>query len=270
MPHPDAFSGNISRFTGFADLYNRHRAGPPAVLAALIAQFTGVSKPELVVDLGSGTGLSTRYWADKAVRVIGLEPTPDMRQRAEAATPAPNISYREGFSHQTRLPAHSVQVMICMQSLHWMEPGPTFTEAARVLVTGGVFAACDYDWPPATGCWEADAAYAACIRTGRRLEKELRLDVGLKQWDKAGHLARLQESECFRYVNEAAIHHHDSGNAERLVGLLLSQGYIASLQKAGLGEDELGITELRSVAQRTIGSKPRPWIWSARVRLGVV
>jgi hypothetical protein len=151
-----------------------------------------------------------------------------------------------------------------------MEPGPTFTEAARILVRGGVFAACDYDWPPATGSWEADAAYEACIRTGRRLEQELRLDAGLKQWDKAGHLARMQESDCFRHVREVLIHHHDHGNAERLVGLLLSQGYIATLQKQGLGEDQLGITELRAVAQRTLGSEPRPWLWSARVRLGVV
>lgn len=270
MPHPAAFSGNISRFTGFADLYNRHRAGPPAVLAGLITQFTGVPKPELVVDLGSGTGLSTRYWADKAVRVIGVEPTSDMRRRAEAATTAPNISYRGGLSHQTRLPERCAHAVVCMQALHWMEPGPTFIEAARILVPGGVFAACDYDWPPATGFWEADAAYEACVRTGRRLEKELKLDAGLKQWDKAGHLGRMQESECFRYVQETMIHHHDSGNAERLVGVLLSQGYIAGLQKAGLGEDQLGITELRAVAQRTLGAKPHPWIWSARVRLGVV
>lgn len=269
MPHPDAFAGNIGRFTGFADLYNRHRAGPPGVLAGLIAQFTGVARPGLVVDLGSGTGLSTRYWADQAERVIGIEPTPDMRRRAEAATTAPNISYREGFSHQTRLPERCARAVVCMQALHWMEPGPTFTEAARILVRGGVFAACDYDWPPATGCWEADAAFEACVRTGRRLEKELKLDAGLQQWDKAGHLARMRESECFRHVTEVVIHHHDSGDAGRLVGLLLSQGYIAGLQKAGLGEDRLGITELRDVAQKTLGSKPRPWLWSARVRLGV-
>lgn len=270
MPHPDAFSGNIGRFTGFADLYNRHRPGPPAVLAGLIAQFTGVARPELVVDLGSGTGLSTRYWADKAVRVIGLEPTPDMRRRAEAATTAGNVSYREGLSHQTRLPAICAQVVVCMQALHWMEPAGTFTEAARILVPGGVFAACDYDWPPASGSWEADAAFEACIRTGRRLEKERQLAEGLQQWDKSGHFARMQQSESFRYVKEAMVHHHDDGNAERLVGLLLSQGYIAALQRAGLSEDELGITKLRAVAQRTIGSAPRPFVWGARVRLGVV
>ena len=270
MLHPDAFSGNISRFTGFADLYDRHRVGPPTVLAELVAQFTGASRPELVVDLGSGTGLSTRYWAAKAVRVIGIEPTVDMRRQAESATTASNISYREGFSHQTRLPAQGAQVVACMQSLHWMEPASTFAEAARILVPGGVFVACDYDWPPATGAWEADAAYEACIHTARRLEKEHKLDEGLQQWDKAGHLQRMQKSGYFRYAMEAVVHHHDAGNAERLIGLLLSQGYVAALQRAGLSEDQLGITELRGVAQRAIGSAARPFIWSARVRLGVV
>ena len=264
------FAGNIGRFTGFADLYDQHRAGPPGVLAPLLAQFTGRARPDLVVDLGSGTGLSTRYWADKAARVIGIEPTPDMRRQAEAATTAGNISYREGFSHQTGLPAHCAEVVVCLQALHWMEPAATFAEAARILKPGGVFAACDYDWPPATGSWEAEAAYEACIRTARRLETELGLAAGLKQWDKAGHLARMQASGCFRYTRESVVHHEDAGDAERFVGLLLSQGYVAALRRAGRSEDELGITNLREVARRTLGGKPRPWIWSARVLLGVV
>ncbi len=270
MPHSDAFSGNIGRFTGFADLYNQHRAGPPEALAGLIAQFTGVARPGLVVDLGSGTGLSTRYWADKAERVIGIEPTPDMRRRAEATTTAQNISYREGFSHQTRLPERCAQAVICMQALHWMEPGPTFIEAARILVPGGVFVACDYDWPPATGFGEADAAFETCVRTARRLEQELKLDAGLKQWDKAGHLARMRASGCFRHVQEAVLDHHDRGNAERFVGLLLSQGYVQGALKAGVTEAALGIDALRRIAQHTLGETPRPFIWCACIRVGVV
>src|SRR5689334_12572659 len=97
------FARNIDRFTGFADLYDRHRATPPAALASLITQLSGIDRPRLVVDLGSGTGLSTRYWADKAERVVGIEPTPDMRRQAKAATKASNIAYREGFSHHTGL-----------------------------------------------------------------------------------------------------------------------------------------------------------------------
>jgi SAM-dependent methyltransferase len=266
---PD-FSGNIARFTGFADLYDRHRAGPPAVLAALLAQFSGVARPALVVDLGSGTGLSTRYWADKAGHVTGIEPTPDMIRQAVTATRAKNVSYREGFSHSTGLPARCAQVVVCMQALHWMEPATTFAEAERILERGGVFAACDYDWPPTTASWEADAAFTSSFRTARRFGKELQVESGLQQWDKAGHLGRMEASGCFRYIKEVLVHHIDEGNSDRLTGLLFSQGFVQSVLKKGVPESDLGIDTLRRIARHHLGETPGPFIWSARVRVGVV
>ena len=265
-----SFARNVDRFTGFADLYDRHRATPPTALATLIAQFGGIARPRLVVDLGSGTGLSTRYWADKAERAVGVEPTPDMRRQAETATKASNIAYREGFSHHTGLSDACAQVVVCMQALHWMDPAGTFAEAARILQPGGVFAACDYDWPPLSGSWEVDSLFERCVATARRLEKELKADAGVKQWDKASHFSRMQASGRFRYLKDTALHHQDEGNAERLIGLYLSQGYVMALLRAGVSEHELGLTELRALAEKLIGEKPRPFFWSARVRLGLV
>lgn len=69
MAEEGDFSRNIARFTGFAELYDQHSVGPPAALSLLVSQHTGLSRPGLVVDLGCGTGLSSRYWADKAVSV---------------------------------------------------------------------------------------------------------------------------------------------------------------------------------------------------------
>ncbi len=269
MPSVD-FSKNLARFTGFADLYDRHRASPPAVLAALLAQFSGVARPALVIDLGSGTGLSTRYWSDHAERVTGIEPTPDMIRQATAVTRAANVSYRTGYSHATGLRARCAQLVCCMQALHWMEPAGTFAEAGRILVRGGVFAACDYDWPPTTGSWEADAAFESCWRTARTLGGEFQVEAGLQLWDKAGHLGRMEASGCFRYVKEVAVHHIDQGNAERLTGLLLTQGFVQSLLKKGVTEADLGLPALRRIAAQNLGAVPRPFLWSARVRIGVV
>lgn len=270
MADAGKFAENLRRFSGFAGDYDRHRPSPPAMLADLVAKFSGMPRPALVVDLGSGTGLSTRYWADRAERVIGVEPTPDMRAHAGAVMTATGVSYRDGFSHQTGLPAGCAQVVCCVQALHWMDPAGTFAEAAHILAPGGVFVACDYDWPPASGAWEADAAFATCIRLGRRLEEERGLASRLQYWPKESHLARMQASGSFRHVRDLAIHHVDMGNATRLVGLLLSQGYIVSLQRAGVSEGELGITALREVAQQTLGEGMRPFLWTARVRVGVV
>jgi SAM-dependent methyltransferase len=267
---PGNYAENQARFTGFADLYDRHRASPPTVLAEILAQFSGATRPALVVDLGSGTGLSTRYWAIRAAKVIGVEPTTDMRLEAEASTKVPTVSYLEGFSDATGLPARCANIVCCMQSLHWMEPVATFAEAARILKPGGVFAACDYDWPPTTPSWEADAAFRSCMRTARRFEKELGLTTGLRQWTKDGHLQRMEDSGRFRYTQEVLVHHQDEGNADRMVGLLLSQGYVQSVLKSGADEGALGIDTLRNTAQRALGNASRPFYWSARIRVGVV
>lgn len=263
------FAGNIERFSGFADVYDRYRPAPPAVLAPILTHLIG-AVPARVVDLGCGTGLSTRYWADTAQEVIGIEPSADMRHEAEAQTHAANVFYRAGFSHRTGLPDQCASIVTCSQSLHWMEPQATFEEARRLLRPGGIFAAYDYDWPPTVGAWEAEAAYLACSARVQECTRTLSSAPPLRRWSKDGHLDRMRASGCFRYTKEIFIHHADNGNADRLVGLLLSQGSVMTLLKNGISEEAIGIDRLRSAAQRTLGSAERPWYWSSRVRLGVM
>jgi len=262
------FSANIARFTGFAGHYDRFRPSPPEALAGLLTQVAQGAKPVLVVDLGCGTGLSTRYWAGRAVNVVGVEPTAAMREQAESLG-GEGVSYREGFSHATGLPSGSADIVTCSQSLHWMDPLPTFEEAGRILRPGGVFAASDYDWPPVTTSPEADAFYLECVRHCHQLEKEHNVSAGLKKWEKEGHLLRMRESGCFRFTRECLLHHQDAGNAERLVGLLLSQGHVRTLLKAGFSEADLHIDRLREEAGRLLGEEMRTWFWGSRVRLGV-
>src|SRR5437764_8335768 len=70
-------------WTGVADAYDAYRPHTPAVLLDLLPQLAGIQRPQLVVDLGSGTGLSTFDWVGRADAVIGVEPNADMRRRAE-------------------------------------------------------------------------------------------------------------------------------------------------------------------------------------------
>lgn len=269
MPTDLDFSRNIERFTGFAAGYDAHRPSPPAALAPLLIRIARSGAATRVVDLGSGTGLSTRYWAAHAAEVTGIEPAADMRRQAEERTTQANARYLEGFSHRTGLADGVADIVACSQSLHWMEPQPTFAEAARLLRAGGVFASVDYDWPPVTPAWEADAAYDACMKTIRALEPASPSATGLRQWAKDGHLRRIEDSGLFRYVREITMHHTDTGDAGRLAGLLLSQGSVQTLLKEGRTEAELGIDRLRDIAGRTLGATPATWLWSSRVRLGI-
>src|SRR5215831_19238804 len=87
-------------WTGKASSYDRARPMPPPVLLDLLTQLIHLPRPALVVDLGSGTGLSSAIWGERAERVIGIEPNADMRQEAvrkvEDHPCAAHIEYREG------------------------------------------------------------------------------------------------------------------------------------------------------------------------------
>lgn len=264
----ERFAATVERFTGFGAHYDAVRPSPPAALGELLTRVAACPVPQLVVDLGSGSGLSTRYWESRARAVIGIEPTDAMREQAERRG-GENVSYRKGFSHATGLTAATADLVVCGQSLHWMEPAGTFAEAVRLLRPGGLFAAYDYDWPPVTGAWPVDQAYFDAMQHSRQLEWEMGLTENLAQWEKSGHLQRMEESGLFRHVRECVLHHEDRGGAARIVGLLLSQGHVQSLLKRGVPEAELGIDHLRAVAGEHLGAADKPWLWSTRVRLAV-
>ena len=78
---------------GFAARYDAYRPIPPPALLDLLCQFVQTPAPRLVVDLGSGTGLSTAVWAERAQRVIGIEPLEAMRRTAEARYEFPHVCF---------------------------------------------------------------------------------------------------------------------------------------------------------------------------------
>ncbi|UJX40803.1 class I SAM-dependent methyltransferase [Desulfovibrio sp. JY] len=257
---------NADRFEGLAAVYEASRPAPPVVLAQLLCRYAGVERPELVVDLGSGTGLATRMWIGLAGRVMGIEPGDDMRQRAEEVTTrVPGgeiISFRKGYGDETGLMSGCADIVTCSQSLHWMDPHPTFAEAARILRPGGVFAAIDADMTPSFG-GPAEAAFLSLRRRHRALEDKLQL-TPVKRWDKAGHLGRMAASGQFRYTREVLAHHVEPGSGARLVELALSMGGVATLLAHGVEESAFGLDVLRREAA-ALGDVPFHWGYTMRI-----
>jgi len=267
---PSHVSDNSDFPTGFDFRYDKYRPAPPDILADVLFNLIKTRSPQCVVDIGCGTGLSTFYWSDRVDLIVGIDPSTEMLRQASIKSGARNIVYREGFSHQTGLPDASVQIVTCSQALHWMEPMPTFREVARILVSGGVFAAYDYDWPPTTSSWEADKAYEDFSNHIAKYEVSHKPIKGVRRWDKSGHLDRMRNSGCFRYAKEIVLHHIDRGNAERMISLLISQGGVKDLLESGFTEQQLGIDSFREQIRNLLGEEQSDWYWSSRLRVGVV
>jgi ubiquinone/menaquinone biosynthesis C-methylase UbiE len=262
---------NVLRFTGFADIYDQYRPKPPDIIADVLLQLAGMDRAEHVVDLGCGTGLSTLIWINRTKSLTGIEPSADMRavasQRPEWTGISPCPQFVSGEAHQTGLANSSADIITASQSFHWMDPVPTLAEIARVLRPGGVFAAYDCDWPPVSDP-VADDAFASCHSQADEL---LRLSgiSKAKAWPKHQHLDQIKKSGHFRYTRDLASLHTDSGDAERLVGLVRSQGSIATLLKHGYTEAEIGLPQLRDTVRQRLGDRTIRWFWCYRIRVGI-
>jgi ubiquinone/menaquinone biosynthesis C-methylase UbiE len=256
-------------WTGRASSYDRVRPTPPPALLALLTQLIALPRPALVVDLGSGTGLSTAIWAERAERVLGIEPNADMRREAvdrrKDHPSAARVEYRAGLAHQTGLPDACADIVTAAQSFHWMEPTSTLAEIVRVLRPGGLFAAYDYDSPPAIH-WEVDQLAQ---------EMHMRL-VGLIQtrgmprtiqiWPQNKALAPLRECGHFRFTREILLHHVEQGDATRYLEMMRSSAFNGQLQ---VTDAEIGFDRLSRAVDQHIGSTPMPWYISYRVRIGI-
>lgn len=257
-------------WTGKANRYDRVRPAPPPVLLDLLTQFIQTPHPALVVDLGSGTGLSTAIWGARAERVIGVEPNADMRQEALrklAHHPdAARVEYREGLAHQTGLPDGCADIVTAAQSFHWMEPAATLAEIARILRPGGLFAAYDYDTPPAIQ-WELDRLVEEFTSRLEERARERGLTEGITLWSKEQHLDRIRASGRFRLAREVLLHSIEQGDAARFLALLQSTNPLTN--QFQFTDEETGLDRLRRAAFQTLGSQPVPWHLSYRVRIAI-
>jgi SAM-dependent methyltransferase len=251
---------------GFADTYEHFRPRTPNALIDVLCRLARTARPSLVVDLGCGTGLSTRAWSAVALHVIGIEPNAAM---LAAATAAPGIEYRKAYAQDTSVGDGVADVVTCSQSLHWMEPEPTFAEAARILRAGGVFAAYDYDWPPVVDP-EIDEAFWAYQGRWRDVRRRRGIQRGGDVWPKEGHLDRMRASGRFRYCREVVLHSLEKGDADRIVGFARSIGRPAADLREEELERELLIDELEVAARRVLGSRTVPFLFGYRVRVAIV
>ena len=293
---------NANRFSGFADLYDAVRPVPPMALADVITAYAG-GRPKLVVDLGCGTGLSTRWAARWSSEVIGVEPSADMRTQATAATSDANVRYVDGWSSATGLPDSCADVVLAVQALHWMEPTGTFAEVARLLRPGGVFAALDCDWPPSVGNAAAEQAWHATRSTIANHEREragwsqsslldrapssspqsddlrptnaddsaeaVTIVDGVQFWHKGEHLGRMIRSQQFQHCSEIAALGEEQGDAERFVRLFKSQGDYQALRRHGFDDAALGVDRFADDVLATVGVGGFPFWFTYRTRIGV-
>jgi SAM-dependent methyltransferase len=126
--------GYLERFTGRANDYVAGRPSYPDACFALLFAGLGDAAKICVVDLGAGTGISSRLLAAHGANVIAVEPNAAMREGAAAA---PNVTWVARTAEDTGLPNASADLVTAFQAFHWFDSEAAIAEMRRLLRPGG-------------------------------------------------------------------------------------------------------------------------------------
>lgn len=112
------------------------RSFPDETLEFILSELT--PKP-LILDIGCGTGLSTRTLADFGALAIGCDHDPLMI-RAAFEEESRGTSYSRGAAEQIPFADDQFDAVTCFSSFHWFNQARALTEIRRVLRPGGLLA----------------------------------------------------------------------------------------------------------------------------------
>jgi SAM-dependent methyltransferase len=124
---------NTSRFSDRVDNYVKYRPHYPEEIVGYLQNEFSLSPSHTVVDIGSGTGISSELFLRNGNRVIGVEPNAPMRERSVLLLKGyPRFEAVNGTAEETGLPDHSADFIVAGQAFHWFDRQPTIKEFKRI------------------------------------------------------------------------------------------------------------------------------------------
>lgn len=126
----------------FASVAADYAGFRPTYPAALFAWLVGIAPGhDLAWDCATGSGQASRDLAPHFERIIATDAS---SAQIAAAAPYPGVEYRVAPAEASGLPDTAVDLITVAQALHWFDLDRFYTEARRVLKSGGILAAWCY------------------------------------------------------------------------------------------------------------------------------
>ena len=137
------------RYDRLAEQYSQYRPRyPDRLISHLADMIAEAPASDLVVDVGAGTGISTRQLRaalPREITIVGIEPSPSMREQAVAETADDiGIAFSEGVAEHMPFAGEAARAVVAATAAHWFDRPAFYAEARRILVSGGVIAIVEY------------------------------------------------------------------------------------------------------------------------------
>jgi ubiquinone/menaquinone biosynthesis C-methylase UbiE len=197
---------------GFSRSAEAYERGRPEYPDAAIEHVVELMRPgATVLDLAAGTGKLTRPLVAAGLRVVAVEPVPEMRAALPGAL--------EGTAEAIPLGDGSVDAVTVGQAFHWFDGDAALAEIARVLRPGGLLA----------------LVWNRRVDTDP-LNKAIEELVAPYRGDTPGHRgpwrAAFDRTSAFTPLEEAAFEHPVVQDADSLEARVGSISFIAALDPA--------------------------------------
>ena len=155
-PSPATLSSHLHRQVaeGFGADAGRYDRARPTYPADLIGRIVAASPGRDFLDVGCGTGISSRLLAAAGGRVLGVDPDPRMAGQARAGGTEAEVARFEDWDPAGR----SFDAVTAAQAWHWVDPAAGAAKAASVLRPGGRLAVFWNAFEPPAELREAFAA----------------------------------------------------------------------------------------------------------------
>lgn len=190
-------SGFEPRFGHAAREFDRYRPDYPPELFEHILSAIPKDRRDRAMDLGAGTGKSTRPLLAHFREVIAVEP--DAGMAAKLKQEIPHVTVLTTTVEACEQPELSVNLITIANALHWMDFTKVFAYAWKWLRAGGILAVYDRPLPKATEA--IDRIVLAELRGPWKPHRDPRLKRDL-HWEK-----EVRAAAGFEVSEEAKFSH---------------------------------------------------------------
>jgi SAM-dependent methyltransferase len=127
-------------FEAVADIYAEVRRGYPGALFEDLQATGALGTTKAVMEVGCGTGQATGELAQRAERVLALDPGQGLVANARRGVTADNVEFVVSTFEDFESEPASFDLIASAQAWHWVDPAVGFAKAAQTLRPGGYLA----------------------------------------------------------------------------------------------------------------------------------
>lgn len=124
-------------FSKNSSTYHQSRPSYPTELIDYIIFMSSLKRGASVLDVGCGTGASTKAFAERGFHVVGVDVSKEMLGQAGKTCAGLDVEFIEASFEQARLSEQGFDLIVSGQAFHWVDPKVGYSKASRLLKPAG-------------------------------------------------------------------------------------------------------------------------------------